>query len=733
MSADKHSKFNHPHRQPTLSLTEAIEFNVIEFLNFVYSHRRPSLILTAVFLVGLLFYVTAIQRPHYRASGTLNVNISSKSESFSLNRFNTWMEDQETANKVYTIEQIFESSQFHRAVIDEIDGKSKRCESHDCDEMREAVKSAWAERKLTEADDKMEFVFSRLNIHGDSIHYLLTVTATDQNPKVAQALASLSTQTLVDWNYQTLLAKNSKVRAFLESQTKSTSDALASLEKQLAAEQKKYNLMGTTEAETRLTAMYLEQQQRINSLNRDKNATDFLEKELVAEIANYKRDISSPDTVSFLYLSQIQKRFDLLKYQAALSDEKSRTPAAVTREMEDFGKVLEKKAGQWIATDIWDHIKKAENLLVEVRQQRDKIVSDISAAQQSIRQWKTDNMGLPDTLRRLTELKRNIQISTDVYSSLKTRLQEINIRDAAQVNDLGVLALPEIPGDPIGLSYGKKFVVSAIAAPMMSLAILLLWYLIIPLVRGPRDIENLGVKVLGGITQFRPSGNFLKGENYPQLFATAPDSYEANSIRYIRFRLESELRHLNDTGKGKVVTITSFNSREGKTFLSVNLSAAFAMSKVQVLIIDLDFKSSDLALYFGSPTNVSDLETEQHSFKFQLKEYTPYIHVLSLVNRDADVRDYIRSSEFRHLIDAVRDLYGFILFDTAPIDGNVEAYLVNSISDGAIFVVNHRRTLKEQVVRGLATLRESHQEKIFSVLNFTHDDVKWFKWRKRIA
>ena len=725
---------------PSMSVGESLEFNLIEFVTFVYSRRRLAAIMSVALFIALIVYILAVQRAHYRAASTINVNISSKAESFSMARYNTWIEEQETTTKIFSTEQFFDSSQFRRAVIASI-AQEKECENELCSQMRAAIRGAMDLRQLKSDEEKMEFVFSRLAIHSDTTHFILTIMGTDRDPKVAHALATIAAETLVAMNFKSLLSKNSRVRSFLENQTKITSDGLAELEKTLVEEQKKHNLIGTTETETRLTAIHIEQQQRLHTLTRDKLSIDLLEHEILEEIKTYKVELSSSKSVSFLYLSQLQKRFDLLKYQMAVESASDRNPAsgdspaqiANKAEFAQYGKILESGKASWVATDIWDHIKKAETLLIDIRQQREKIVSEIYATQKSNAEWNTNFVDLPDVLRRLTELKRNIQIATEVYASLKTRLQEINIRDAAQSNDLAVLALPEIPTEPMGLSLGKKIVVAIMASPGLSILLLLLAYILIPLIRSAREIEALGVSVLGSITQFRGKGSLLKMMGHPQVFAAGPQSYQANSLRYIRFRLEQELSESSTGERGNVVAVTSFNTREGKTFLSVNLATAYAMSGIRVLLIDLDMKASDMTFYFGEPIEVKEIETSNRELDFKLSIHSANIHILSVKNKVSDVCDFMQSHEFKNILDQLRESYEYIFFDTAPIDGSVEAYLATALADATIFVINHRSTLKSQVSRGLSSLRGTTGGKLLAVLNFSHDDLKAFRWKKRIA
>jgi len=722
--------------QETHSQPQSIEFNFIDFMRFVYSRRRFVIFLTVAIFSLLLFYISTIQRSIFRAHGTVNINLATKSQSFSLSRFTNWIEEQEMLNKVFWTEQFFESSAYRRALIQEIEGKSERCIGDECKAMRKLIQGLLQRRGAVNLVEKIDAVFSMVEIRNDANKYILTIVSSSPDPQIAHALTTLAIYTLVDLNYEYLLTKNSRVRKFLEGQTDATGEELARLEKILVVEQQKHNLLSTPETENKINLIHIDNQQRLHNLERDRISLEMLEQEVVQQLKQFRKELASPDSVSHVFVSQLQRRFDLLKYQMALGSSEQREPSAATgaqSEIEKYRNVLEADSQAIVATDPWEIIKKVEIFLLEARQKKEQIRSEIDAAKQAEKKWLAEYQTMPEIFRRLTELKRNIQITTDLYSSLKTRLQEINIQEAERANDLAILALPEVPTDPVGLTYFKKVVLAGLAGPGFSILLLLLNYVLVPLVRNASDLEWLGVKVIGSMRYVR-QGSSLLGQKYPIVFNIDKNGYAANSFRYIRFALENHLkRGREEIGPGPVVTISGFNSGEGKTFTTVNLATAFALSDLRVLLVDIDVRGTDLPLYFGRPTETIEVVSQSSLVKMHLDVYSSNIHVLKVRPESADIRDFVQSTEFLSQFYELQNAYDYVLIDTPPLDGNVEAFLMSRISDATIFVVNQRSSLKEDVVKGIASLKEASKGPILGLLNFSDEGLKLFTSKKRIA
>ena len=250
-------------------MAESIEFNLVEFASHVFSRRRVVVSLSLALMLGFVLYVSVVQRSSFRAIGTININMALKSQSLSPSRLTSWIEEQEMLTKVNLTERFFESSDYRRAVLAEVEGKTKYCTGEQCQELKSILSHELNKRRNDEELEKVEYLFSRLAIRADSSRFILNIVGTDRNPRIAHALSTIAIHTLIALNYELLLNKNSRVREFIESQTKVTGDDLAALEISLVEEQKKSNLIATLETETRLTAIHLDYQQRLSTLIRD--------------------------------------------------------------------------------------------------------------------------------------------------------------------------------------------------------------------------------------------------------------------------------------------------------------------------------------------------------------------------------------------------------------------------------------------------------------------------------
>lgn len=722
---------------------DIFEFNLFDFIHFAYSRRYFVGIFSAIFLIVMLIWGFVIQKPIYKAQTTLNVNLSSKSQTFTMARFTNWLEEQEMQNKVYLTEQFFNSTGFKNAVFDEVIGKTNRCSTDKCEEYKKIIKQYFIkDSPQNEANEAAE-LFSNLEIYSDSDKYILTIVGSSARAETSLALTYVTANMLLELNYEHLLNKNSRVKTFLTQQTENTRLELDALEQEFAKLQARNGFIANTDVETRLSGNYLEAQNRLVDFQREKLALDLLNKKIEDEISSFRNELAAENKPSHLYYTQAQRRFDLLKYQIEI-DKLSRTPGSEDKvspessndELNAYKKILLGNSSQLIATDPWEYIKKAEALLIETRQKSSALTSQISAAQSSLIKSELKYRDMPETFRILTSIKRNIQITTELYSQLKARLQETNIQEAERANDLAILSLPDKPGSPAGISTNRKLVISIATGPLLAILLLLINYVVVPIVKNERDLQRLGITVIGRYTQYRRKNHILNKRFYPIILKEAPESYEANAIRFTRLKLEQALGLSQSSTKTsqKIISMSSINSGEGKTFACVNLAYSFALSKYKVALLDLDIKGSDMVKYFDVGTiKKTRIPSNDGHVHVDISELSPNLSYLSMKFSGVDYRDYMESDEFKNYIKSLSKLYDLIFIDTPPLDGHVESFLISSFSDSTLFIVNQRIALKDDVVRGLDSLRESINSPILSILNFSNEGLSFLKRNKKNA
>ena len=703
--------------------------SIWSFLHFCYTRRLRFAIGTTVLVVLALIWITIMDQPRFKSTGTLYINMLSKTQSLVMPKMTNWVEEQQLITKIYFIEQYFNSTAFKRQLLKTTLGRENLCRSEECLEALATFRKQLHNHRihLPELEDMIN---RRLTMAADTQRYMLSITANTRAPAFSRILAKLAMIALVDANFANSKQSNGRVRDFLHQQINKVEIQLAGLEQSLVHLQSDNGVMASAESETKLTTMYMDRKTKLQDLQSEKSTVDLFLNALTKDQMAYKQALASRDQPSYMMFSQAQKRLDVLRYQISTSRETGKDGKAIALETEiDAYRKLIASSDKLVATDPIEYLHRLEALWIETKQKRDRLANELVASQSAMREANIAYRQMPEFFREISEVKRNIKITTDLYAQLRSRFQETNIQDAEKTNDLAVLTLPDTPVSPAGMSSWNKLGLILVGSPMLSLGLLFLSYLMIPIIRSPQELENLGAPVLGRWTKFGNS----KSEDFkfPIVMHRDTEGAASNSVREVRLRLERVLKLKSaPSGQGQVLGIASHSPGEGKTFATVNLAYAFAAAEYDVAIVDLDWKQSDLHAYTkvlgGHPETSS---ADEMGLKLAVTRFNPHLDAIRFDFGGVDPRDFMESQKFAAFIVKLRLQYDLVFVDTPCLEGNIEPALVAAFCDSVVLMVNQRKAIKADILKSLETLREVTAGNLYSLLNFADEEFKVVRHR----
>jgi len=163
----------------------------------------------------------------------------------------------------------------------------------------------------------------------------------------------------------------------------------------------------------------------------------------------------------------------------------------------------------------------------------------------------------------------------------------------------------------------------------------------------------------------------------------------AEALRIIRTNLAFMLSK-TEPGQAKTIFLTSTFPKEGKTFVSANLAATFALSGQKVLLIGMDIRSPRLDQYFTLPergfTNYlssKDLKLEDLIIK---QDGFEDFHILPAGIVPPNPAELLMSKKIDVLFSALKSQYDYIIVDTAPVSVVTDTLLIAKHADTFIYV-----------------------------------------------
>ena len=213
-------------------------------------------------------------------------------------------------------------------------------------------------------------------------------------------------------------------------------------------------------------------------------------------------------------------------------------------------------------------------------------------------------------------------------------------------------------------------------------------------VRGRKDLEKLTIPFIGEIPLYGKKRQVfpVKSNTAPEAFKMVVQPQNRNVIneafRVVRTNIEfmagTNLSH-------QVVMITSLNPSSGKTFLTANLAASFAIKDQKVIMLDLDMRQASLSKYVNSPKQgVADyLNGKVSDWQKTVVSIEGYasLDVLPVGTVPPNPSELLSNLRLQQLIEEIHEAYDLVFIDTPPVDIVADTTIIAQYTDRTIFVV----------------------------------------------
>ena len=159
----------------------------------------------------------------------------------------------------------------------------------------------------------------------------------------------------------------------------------------------------------------------------------------------------------------------------------------------------------------------------------------------------------------------------------------------------------------------------------------------------------------------------------------------------------------------QVLTLTSFNPREGKSSNAEGLSYAAARGEMSVVLIDADVRTRTLSqrLGYNDAVGLTNVVVGAASLEDALVEVAPGVMLLPAGPTPPNPPSLLASGQMRELIEDLRSRFSLVLIDSPPVAHLADASILASFSDGIVLVARVGVTARTDLVTAAANLRHS--------------------------
>jgi tyrosine-protein kinase Etk/Wzc len=318
---------------------------------------------------------------------------------------------------------------------------------------------------------------------------------------------------------------------------------------------------------------------------------------------------------------------------------------------------------------------------------------------------------LPKTEQDLIGIKRNFDLNNELYTFLLEKRAEAEIARAAAAPDAQILdpaspAVAELLG-PIKI---KNLITGILAGLVIAFLVLVTdEYFSEKL----RSLDDAQTRLDFPITASIPENRFKSEIPVIQY----PRSAITEAFRGLRINLQNHFRDHH------VLAVHSYISGEGKSFIALNMALVMAISNKKVLLVDGDLRrprlhtilktKSDAGLsnYLNGKSKIDDIivPTQYQGLSFVPAGPLPF-----------NPSELLNNGLISIFIQAVKNKFDYIVFDTAPFGVVSDATMVGMNADINLFLLRLNLSKKENV----DAINKVHNEGVLKNVLVTLNGVK---------
>lgn len=345
--------------------------------------------------------------------------------------------------------------------------------------------------------------------------------------------------------------------------------------------------------------------------------------------------------------------------------------------------------------------------------------TQIEAIENSAMQTSQRIAAAPGQGQYLLSVERQQKVMESLYLFLLQKREENELSQAFTAYNTRIINPPS--GDPVPTSpsRNKVLMIAFVLGLLIPMGVIMLREMLNTRIRGRKDLEQLTVPFAGEIPLV---GEDKKNHLLPDFLRKADVDGGVREIvvrhasrnmineafRVLRTNMEFMLA--SSRGKAEICVFTSFNVGSGKTFISINAAACFALKGRKVLAIDCDLRKASLSAYAGSPSRgLSDYlagRADDISRLIVSVEGHKGLDILPVGTMPPNPAELLADPAFADLMESLRAKYDYIFVDCPPIDIVADTQVVEKIADRTFFVV--RAGLLEREM--LPVLQKAYEE-----------------------
>lgn len=320
----------------------------------------------------------------------------------------------------------------------------------------------------------------------------------------------------------------------------------------------------------------------------------------------------------------------------------------------------------------------------------------VNRSEQSIAESKVKSLPTKDKV--LGNINSDLSMKEETYVALLQKKEEAVLNGAILESNLKTLNAPETNYSAI-FPQPRSFLLGAfLFGLLLPFGGIYLRLMLDTKIHNDEDILKVmeNVPILGYVPKIDKNEKLDNTATSRSLIAEATRALVSN-ISYLLPK--------KDGNKGNVILFTSAIQGEGKSFSAFHNAVTVSNLNKKVLLIGVDLRNPQLHDYFQADRNATGLTNylanksdDWKGFLQKDNNFSANLDILFAGQAPPNPSQLITNSNFEALIEEAKEIYDYIILDSAPVQIVSDTLNFSYLADVTVFVVKYDFTDKSNLV-----------------------------------
>jgi capsular exopolysaccharide synthesis family protein len=557
---------------------------------------------------------------------------------------------------------------------------------------------------------------------------VLVISAQSPSAYEAALIANTSAHEYQNVNLAISRARLTKIREFLEEQSKEKLTELKNAEDSLMKFQEKGGIVSMEFQSTGLIS-------QLSALDAQKQATRIeltTSNEVLKQYKFFLRK-QDPQLVEYLenqtsqaYISALQQQLADLQVKRDLAFSVKSSNIDVSGKVQEFDEriaELQQKLNAAIGgikaegfSSNPEQVRELAQKTIEEEIRNSTLSVRLEQLEGASRKYESELRRLPKTSTTLSQYQRERESIQQLFLLINERYQEAVINELSQSGNVYVLDPAGIPGGPAKPNRQLIIIFGLFLGLAVGIGIILIRDYFDDTIKSPEDIEKNNISFLSWVPHFRANS---KSPDFNQDLVALyeQDSPVTESFKAIRARIQHSRI---DSDSPKIILVTSPAENEGKTFVSLNLAGSYAQSGKRTLIIDSDLRRP--RIHSLMDVNKKPGLTDYIAGKAKLDEIIRKIRLNNLNyitsgTVPSNPTEVLESKAMKDFLQEIKEFFEVVIIDSPPIIAVIDSEILAKQADGTILVISADKTENKLMRDAIDLIKSINVSFLGTVLN----------------